>query len=144
MIIQQFGKLVKQSIQVAMQCSCQLLQRKQVRMLLPASIINGCFCMFDINEINERTTQSEKTLNAISNKIKELKENFDDVFDEYADKDENYFIENPDELNRLNEIIKKRMSLYDLLHETAENIRKQTKKDMQNVYEELLKNQYYE
>ena len=113
-------------------------------MLIQASTTNGCSYMFDLNEINERTTQSEKTLNAVSNKIKELKENFDDVFDEYADKDENYFIENPDELNRLNEIIKKRMSLYDLLHETAENIRKQTKKDMQNVYEELLKNQYYE
>ena len=26
--------------------------------------------------------------------MKELKNNFDDVFEEYADKDENYFIEN--------------------------------------------------
>ena len=43
------------------------------------------------------------------------------------------------ELNRLNEIIKKRMSLYDLLRETAENISEQTKQDMQNVYEELQK-----
>ena len=50
--------------------------------------------MFDINEVNERTNQSEKTLNAISDKMKELKNNFDDVFEEYADKDENYFIEN--------------------------------------------------
>ena len=144
MIIQQFGKLVKQSIQVAMQCLCQLLQRKQVRMPLPASTTSGCFCMFDINEINERTTQSEKTLNAISDKMKELKNNFDDVFEEYADKNENYFIENPGELNRLNEIIKKRMSLYDLLRETAENIREQTKQDMQNVYEELQKNEYFD
>ena len=52
--------------------------------------------------------------------MKELKNNFDDVFEEYADKDENYFIENGYELNRLNEIIKKRMSLYDLLRETTE------------------------
>ena len=72
--------------------------------------------------------------------MKELKNNFDDVFEEYADKDENYFIENL----RLNEIIKKRMSLYDLLRETAENISEQTKQDMQNVYEELQKNEYYD
>ena len=39
---------------------------------------HGCFCMFDINEINERI-QSEKTLNAISDKSK-LKNNFDDIF----------------------------------------------------------------
>lgn len=100
--------------------------------------------MFDINEINERTNQSEKTLNAISDKMKELKNNFDDVFEEYANKNENYFIENPGELNRLNEIIKKRMSLYDLLRETAENIQEQTKQDMQIVYEELQKNEYYD
>lgn len=113
-------------------------------MLLRASTISGCSCMFDINEINERTNQSEKTLNAISDKMQELKNNFDDIFVEYLDKDEDYFQKNPKKLDELNEAVRKRMSLYDLLRETAENIREQTKQDMHTVYEELQKNQYYE
>ena len=100
--------------------------------------------MFDLAEIQDRIKKHEKLLDGIGNKMQELKNNFDDIFVEYLDKDEDYFQKNPKKLDELNETIRKRMSLYDLLRETAENIREQTKQDMQTVYEELQKNQYYE
>jgi uncharacterized coiled-coil DUF342 family protein len=143
MTIPQFGKIAKQNIQVAMQCLCQLHQAKQLRMLIQVLTINGYFYMFDLTEIEARIEQSEKTLIAISDKIKDMRNDFNEIYSELENKDDTYFEEHSNERNELNEKIRKRMSVYDLLKETAETIRTQTKKDMQLVFEELQKKHFY-
>lgn len=100
--------------------------------------------MFDLTEIEERIEQSEKTLIAITDKIKDMRNDFNEIYSELENKDEAYFVEHPTERNELNEKIRKRMSVYDLLKETAENIRTKTFEDMRLVFDELQKNKYYE
>ena len=112
-------------------------------MLTQAFTINGYFCMFDLAEIEDRIEQSEKTLIAISDKIKDMRNDFNEIYSELDNKDDAYFEEHSNKRNELNEKIRKRMSVYDLLKETAETIQAQTKKDMQTVFEELQKKHYY-
>lgn len=99
--------------------------------------------MFDLKEIEARIEQSEKTLNAISNKITDMRNDFNEIYSELETKDEVYFANHEEEREALNKKIRSRMSVYDLLQETAETIQKQTKKDMQSVIDELQKNKYY-
>lgn len=99
--------------------------------------------MFDLNEIENRIEQSEKTLNAISEKMENMRNEFNEIYSEIDNKNDEYFLEHPNERKILNEKIRKRLSVYDLLRETAETIRTQTKKDMQLVFEELQKKHYY-
>jgi len=113
-------------------------------MLTQAFTINGYFCMFDLKEIEDRIEQSEKTLNAISKKMKDMRNDFNEIYSELENKDDTYFEEHPNERNELNEKIRKRLSVYDLLKETAETIRTQTYADMRTVFDELQKNHYYE
>ena len=143
MIIQQFGKLVKQSIQVAMQCSCQLLQRKQVRMRSPASIINGCFCMFDINEIQDNAKQTEKTLNAITEKVASLNVEFKKIVSEYESHDLEYYEKHPKKLDEINEKIRKRLSVYSLMREVAEDLSEKTADDLESIMIEFQNGNYY-
>lgn len=100
--------------------------------------------MFDLTEIEERIEQSEKTLIAITDKIKDMRSDFEEIYSELENKEDAYFEEHPKERKALNEKIRKRMSVYDLLKETAENIRTKTYEDMRLVFDELQKNKYYE
>ena len=100
--------------------------------------------MFDLTEIEARIEQSEKTLIAISDKIKDMRNDFNEIYSELENKDDTYFEEHSNERNELNEKIRKRMSVYDLLKETAENIRTKTFEDMRLVFDELHKNHHYE
>jgi len=113
-------------------------------MLSQAFIINGYFCMFDLKEIEDRIEQSEKTLNAISVKMKDMRNDFNEIYSELENKDDTYFEEHLNERNELNEKIRKRLSVYDLLKETAETIRTQTYADMRTVFDELQKKHYYD
>ena len=47
------------------------------------------------------------------------------------------------DIKALNEKIRSRLSVYDLLKETAETIRTQTYADMRTVFDELQKKHYY-
>ena len=112
-------------------------------MLVRASTTSGCFCMFDLVEIQERIKKHEKLLEGIENKIKDMRNDFNEIYSELETKDDYYYAIHPNEKEALNEKIRQRMSVYDLLLETAENIKTQTKKDMQSVFEELQKSQYH-
>jgi len=112
-------------------------------MRIPAFTINGYFCMFDLKEIEDRIEQSEKTLNAISKKMKDMRNDFSEIYSELENKDDEYFVENPSKRKALNEKIRSRLSVYDLLKETAETIRTQTYADMRTVFDELQKKHYY-
>ena len=100
--------------------------------------------MFDLAEIQERIKKHEKLLEGIENKIKDMRNDFNEIYSELEIKDEYYYAIHPNEKEALNEKIRSRLSVYDLLRETAETIRTQTKNDMQLVFDELQKNQYYE
>ena len=100
--------------------------------------------MFDLAEIEERIDKHEKLLQGIQTKIKDMRNDFEEIYSELANKDDAYFEEHPNERNELNEKIRKRLSVYDLLKETAETIRTQTYADMRTVFDELHKNHYYE
>jgi len=100
--------------------------------------------MFDLTEIEERIEQSEKTLIAITDKIKDMRNDFEEIYSELENKEDVYFEEHPKERKALNEKIRSRLSVYDLLKETAENIRTKTFEDMRLVFDELQKNKYYE
>lgn len=99
--------------------------------------------MFDLTEIEERINKHEKLLKGIQHKMKEMRNDFDEIYSELENKDDYYYAIHPTEKNELNEKIRQRMSVYDLLRETAETIQTQTKKDMQVVFEELQKRQYH-
>tara|TARA_B100000282_G_C31583847_1_gene422367 strand:+ start:223 stop:531 length:309 start_codon:yes stop_codon:yes gene_type:complete len=99
--------------------------------------------MFDLKEIQNRIDKHEKLLKAIQNKIKEMQSDFNEIYSELEIKDDNYYAIHSKEKNKLNEKIRQRMSVYDLLRETAETIQTQTKKDMQSIFEELQKRQYH-
>ena len=95
--------------------------------------------MFDLTEIEERIEQSEKTLIAITDKIKDMRNDFEEIYSELENKEDVYFEEHPKERKALNEKIRSRLSVYDLLKETAENIRTKTFEDMRLVFDELHK-----
>ena len=99
--------------------------------------------MFDLTEIEERIEKHEKLLEGIQNKIKDMRNDFNEIYTELENKDDYYYAINPKEKKELNEKIRQRMSVYDLLRETAETIQTQTKKDMQSVFDELQKRQYH-
>ena len=99
--------------------------------------------MFDLKEIQNRIDKHEKLLEAIQNKIKQMQSDFNEIYSELEIKDDNYYAIHSKEKNKLNEKIRQRMSVYDLLLETAETIQTQTKKDMQSIFEELQKRQYH-
>ena len=99
--------------------------------------------MFDLKEIQNRIDKHEKLLKAIQNKIKQMQSDFDEIYSELEIKDDNYYEIHSNEKNELNEKIRQRMSVYDLLRETAETIQTQTKKDMQSIFEELQKRRYH-
>jgi len=100
--------------------------------------------MFDLTEIEERIEKHEKMLEGIQNKMKDMRTDFNEIYSELENKDDAYFEEHPKERTALNEKIRKRMSVYDLLKETAENIRTKTFEDMRLVFDELHKNHHYE
>jgi len=100
--------------------------------------------MFDLTEIEERIEKHEKMLEGIQNKMKDMRTDFNEIYSELENKDDAYFEEHPKERKALNEKIRKRMSVYDLLKETAENIRTKTFEDMRLVFDELHKNHHYE
>lgn len=99
--------------------------------------------MFDLTEIQDRIDKHEKLLKGIENKVKEMRNDFNKIYMELEIKDDYYYAIHPEEKKQLNEKIRSRMSVYDLLRETAETIRTQTKKDMQSILEELQKRQYH-
>ena len=112
-------------------------------MLTQAFTINGYFCMFDLAEIQDRIDKHEKLLEGIENKVKEMRNEFDEIYSELEIKDDHYYAIHLEEKKELTEKIRSRLSVYDLLRETAETIRTQTKNDMQLVFEELQKRQYH-
>ena len=100
--------------------------------------------MFDLAEIEDRIDKHEKLLECIQTKIKDMRNEFEEIYSELGNKDDAYFEEHPNERNELNEKIRNRLSVYDLLKETAENIRTKTFEDMRLVVDELYKNKYYD
>jgi archaellum component FlaC len=100
--------------------------------------------MFDLAEIEDRIDKHEKLLKAIQHKMKEMRNSFNEIYTELETKDDYYYAIHPNEKTELNEKIRQRMSVYDLLRETAETIRTQTYADMRTVFDELHKNHYYE
>ena len=113
-------------------------------MLIRASTTSGCFCMFDIKEVEERIEKHEKLLEGIQNKMSELKNEFADLTSQCQAHDEDYFRENDEEREQLCETIRKRLSVYELLKEVANDIRTKTFEDMRLVFDELHKNEYYD
>ena len=99
--------------------------------------------MFDLAEIQERIEKHEKLLESIQNKMSELKNEFDELIAKCESHDEDYFRENHLEREQLSETIRKRLSMYDLLKEVADDIRTKTFEDMRTVFDELHKKDYY-
>ena len=99
--------------------------------------------MFDLKEIEERIDKHEKLLEGIQNKMSELRNEFDDLTLQCQAHDEDYFRENHLERNQLTETIRKRLSVYELLKEVADDIRTKTFEDMRTVFDELQKKKYY-
>ena len=100
--------------------------------------------MFNLKEIQDRIEKHEKMLDGIESKMSELKFEFENLTLQCQEHDEDYFREHHEEREKLSEKIRKRLSVYDLLTEVAEDIRNKTYDDMQNVYEELQKTKYFE
>jgi len=99
--------------------------------------------MFDLKVIEARIEKHEKLLDGIQNKMTELRIEFDELIAACESHNEDYFRENNEEREQLSETIRKRLSVYDLLKETAENIRTKTFEDMRTVFDELQKEQYH-
>tara|TARA_Y100001933_G_C18978629_1_gene555749 strand:- start:1481 stop:1783 length:303 start_codon:yes stop_codon:yes gene_type:complete len=99
--------------------------------------------MFDLAEIQERIEKHEKLLESIQNKMSELKNEFDELIAKCESHDEDYFRENHLEREQLSETIRKRLSMYDLLKEVADDIRTKTFEDMRTLFDELHKKDYY-
>ena len=100
--------------------------------------------MFDLNEIDKRTKESEELLEGVRKKMSELKIEFDELMEKCNAHDDDYFRENADERNALSDRIRQRLSVYELLKEVADNIRTKTYEDMRSVFDELQKNKYYD
>ena len=99
--------------------------------------------MFDLNEIDTRTKESEELLDGIRKKMSELKIEFDALLAKCDAHDDEYFIENADERKDLSDRIRQRLSVYELLKEVADGIRIKTADDMGKVLDELQKKKYY-
>ena len=99
--------------------------------------------MFDIKQIQQNAKRSEETLNAIKVKMKDLDDEFKKLETKYKSKDEEYYIEHSEELDEINEQIKKRLSVYNLLLEVAEDLSLKTADDLESIVYEFQKNQYY-
>jgi vancomycin resistance protein YoaR len=99
--------------------------------------------IFNLDEVNKRTEDSEELLAGVRKKMLELKTEFDELQDELDAHDDEYFKKNSDVRKKLSERIRKRLSMYELLKEVAETLRDKTRKDMQLVLEELQKKKYY-
>ena len=112
-------------------------------MLSQAFTTNGYFCMFDLAEIEARIEKHEKLLEGIQNKMTELRIEFDELIAKCESHNEDYFRENNKQHEQLSETIRKRLSVYDLLKEVANDIRTKTFEDMRTVFEELQKKHYY-
>ena len=99
--------------------------------------------MFDLAEIEARIEKHEKLLEGIQNKMTELRIEFDELIAKCESHNEDYFRENDEEREQLSETIRKRLSVYDLLKEVANDIRTKTFEDMRTVFDELQKKKYY-
>ena len=99
--------------------------------------------MFDLKEIEDRIEKHEKLLEGIQNKMTELRTEFDELITKCESHNEDYFRENDEEREQLSETIRKRLSVYDLLKEVADDIRTKTFEDMRTVFDELQKKKYY-
>jgi predicted nuclease with TOPRIM domain len=99
--------------------------------------------MFDIKQIQQNAKQSEKTLNAIKVKMKDLDVEFKKLETNYKSKDEEYYIKNPKDLDEINEQIKKRLSVYDLMLEVAEDLSEKTADDLESIMIEFQNGNYY-
>ena len=100
--------------------------------------------MFDLKEVEERIEKHEKLLEGIQTKLMELRTEFDELIAKCESYDEDYFRENDKEREQLSETIRKRLSVYELLKEVADDIRTKTFEDMRTVFDELHKNEYYD
>ena len=99
--------------------------------------------MFNLAEIEARIEKHEKLLTGIQHKMKELRVEFDELIAKCESYNEDYFRENCEEREQLNETIRKRLSVYDLLKEVADDIRIKTFEDMRTLFDELQKKKYY-
>jgi alkylhydroperoxidase/carboxymuconolactone decarboxylase family protein YurZ len=99
--------------------------------------------MFDIKEVEERIEKHEKLLEGIQKKMAELKNEFDDLTSQCQAYGEDYFRENCEKREQLSETIRKRLSVYELLKEVADDIRTKTFEDMRTLFDELQKKDYY-
>ena len=100
--------------------------------------------MFNLKEIQDRIEKHEKMLDGIESKMSELKFEFENLTLQCQEYDEDYFREHHLERKKLSEKIRRRLSVYDLLTEVAEDIRNKTYDDMQTLFEELQKKHYYD
>lgn len=99
--------------------------------------------MFDLKEVEDRIKKHEKLLEGIQTKMSELKNEFEDLTLQCQAHDEDYFRENCEEREQLSETIRKRLSVYELLKEVADDIRTKTFEDMRTLFDELHKKKYY-
>lgn len=99
--------------------------------------------MFDINEIQDNATQTEKTLNAITKKVASLNLEFNEIVSEYESHDLEYYEKHPNKLNEINEKIKKRLSVYGLMREVAEDLSEKTANDLESIIIEFQNGNYY-
>lgn len=99
--------------------------------------------MFDINEIQDNATQTEKTLNAITKKVASLNLEFNEIVSEYESHDLEYYEKHPNKLNEINKKIKKRLSVYGLMREVAEDLSEKTANDLESIIIEFQNGNYY-
>ena len=99
--------------------------------------------MFDINQIKSNASQTEETLDAISKKMKSLNAEFKEIVSEYESHDSEYYEKHPNKLNEINETIQKRLSVYNLLREVAEDLSEKTANDLESIIWEFKNGNYY-
>ena len=99
--------------------------------------------MFDINEIQNNAKQTEKTLNAITKKVASLNTEFNEIVSEYESHDLEYYEKHPNKLDEINEKIRKRLSVYSLMREVAEDLSEKTANDLESIMIEFQNGNYY-
>jgi len=99
--------------------------------------------MFDINEIQNNAKQTEKTLNAITKKVASLNTEFNEIVSEYESHKSEYYEKHPDKLDELNETLRKRLSVYSLMRELAEDLSEKTANDLESIIYEFQNGNYY-
>jgi len=99
--------------------------------------------MFDINEIQNNAKQTEKTLNAITEKVASLNVEFKELVSEYESHDLEYYEKHPKKLDEINEKIRKRLSVYSLMREVAEDLSEKTADDLESIMIEFQNGNYY-